>query len=266
MDIVSLIGVLGALLLIAVATGGQFLQFFDLPAVLIVFGGTFLVVLSKSTVAEFKAAYTTAREVLTTKPTRLQDLIDELIEIGRVARYDDRWMITLEDREYKDHFIAKAARMWVDGIEHSLLKDALLREITEVKIRYEHARDFFGYAQELAPGMGMIGTLIGLVLMMGAVNDPRTIGPGMAVALLTTLYGAVLANVVLGPLVQKINGHSKRVRRNYEMAMAGVLFIHKGGDPRLLPDLLLGNMPQEEAAPAVSPGTRGASEEAADNA
>jgi chemotaxis protein MotA len=266
MDIASLVGVLGALLLIAIATGGHFLQFFDLPAVLIVFGGTFLVVLSKSTMAEFKAAYTTAREVLTTKPTPLQDLIDELIEIGRVARYDDRWMIALEDREYKDHFIAKAARMWVDGIEHSLLKDALLREITEVKIRYEHARDFFSYAQELAPGMGMIGTLIGLVLMMGSVNDPRTIGPGMAVALLTTLYGAVMANVVLGPLVQKINGHGKSVRRNYEMAMAGVLFIHKGGDPRLLPDLLMGHMPQEDEAPMALPEPKDAPEEAAENA
>lgn len=266
MDIASLIGVLGALLLIAIATGGHFPQFFDLPAVLIVFGGTFLVVLSKSTVAEFKGAYTTAREVLTTKPTPLQDMIDELMEIGRIARYDDRWMITLEDREYKDPFIAKAARMWVDGIEHSLLKDALLREIAEMKIRYEHGRDFFSYAQELAPAMGMIGTLVGLVLMMGGVNDPRTIGPGMAVALLTTLYGAVLANVVLGPLVQKINGHGKRVKRNYEMAMAGVLFIHKGGDPRLLPDLLLGHMPHEEQAPIALPADKAEREEAADNA
>ncbi|MFM8465755.1 MAG: motility protein A, partial [Burkholderiaceae bacterium] len=165
MDIASLIGVLGALLLIAIATGGRFLQFFDLPAVFIVFGGTFLVVLSKSTMGEFRAAYTTAREVLTTKPVPLTDMIDELIAVGRVARYDDRWMITLEDREYKDAFIAKAVRMWVDGIDHALLKDALLREITEMKIRYEQARDFFAYAQELAPGMGMIGTLIGLVIM-----------------------------------------------------------------------------------------------------
>ena len=114
--------------------------------------------------------------------------------------------------------------------------------------------------------MGMIGTLIGLVLMMGAVNDPRTIGPGMAVALLTTLYGAVLANVVLGPLVQKINGHGKRVKRNYEMAMAGVLFIHKGGDPRLLPDLLLGHMPQEDEAPIALPDSKPDQEEAAENA
>ena len=246
MDIVSLIGVGGALLLIAMATGGQFLQFFDLPAVLIVLGGTFLCVLAKSSLDEFKGAYRTAKEVLTTRPVSINELIDELMEIGRIARYDDRWMITLEDRDYGDRFIAKASRMWVDGIEHNLLKDALLREITEVKIRYEHARDFFGYAQELAPGMGMIGTLVGLVLMMGGMSDPRTIGPGMAVALLTTLYGAILANVILGPLVQKIIGHSKVVRRNYELTMAGVLFMHKGGDPRLLPDLLLGQLPEPE--------------------
>jgi chemotaxis protein MotA len=246
MDIVSLIGVGGALLLIAIATGGHFLQFFDLPAVFIVLGGTFLCVLAKSSLDEFKGAYRTAKEVLTTRPVSINELIDELMAIGRIARYDDRWMITLEDRDYGDRFIAKAARMWVDGIEHSLLKDALLREITEVKIRYEHARDFFSYAQELAPGMGMIGTLVGLVLMMGGMSDPRTIGPGMAVALLTTLYGAILANVILGPLVQKIIGHSKVVRRNYELTMAGVLFMHKGGDPRLLPDLLLGQLPEPE--------------------
>jgi chemotaxis protein MotA len=114
--------------------------------------------------------------------------------------------------------------------------------------------------------MGMIGTLIGLVIMMGGVNDPRTIGPGMAVALLTTLYGAILANVVIGPLVQKITGHGKRVKRNYEMAMAGVLFIHKGGDPRLLPDLLLGHLPHEDSAPIALPETKADQAEAPDNA
>lgn len=248
MDIVSLTGVLGALLLIGVATGGKFMQFVDLPAVLIVFGGTFFCVLAKSSVAEFRGAWTTARRVLAAQPTPLKDLIDELVEVGRIARFDDRWMMTLEERDYKDTFIAKAARMWIDGIDNALLKDALLREIAEMKIRYEQARDFFGYAQELAPGMGMIGTLIGLVLMMGSMDDPQSIGPGMAVALLTTLYGAVFANVVLGPLVQKIVSHGKRVRRNYEMAMAGVLFMHSGGDPRRLPDLLLGQLPGQPAA------------------
>lgn len=249
MDIASLIGVVGALLLIAVATGGDFLRFIDFPSILIVFGGTALCVLAKSSLPEFRDAFRTAREVLTSQPTPLPSLIDELVEVGRIARYDDRWMIVLEDREYTDPFIAKAVRMWVDGIEHGVLKDALLREIAEVRLRYEGARDFFSYAQELAPGMGMIGTLLGLVLMMGNMSDPRAIGPGMAVALLTTLYGAVLANVLLGPLVQKITGHGKRVRRNYDLAMAGMLFIHNGGDPRLLPDLLLGNMTPEPAEP-----------------
>jgi chemotaxis protein MotA len=84
----------------------------------------------------------------------------------------------------------------------------------------------------------------------------------MAVALLTTLYGAILANVVIGPLVQKINGHGKRVKRNYEMAMAGVLFIHKGGDPRLLPDLLLGHLPHEDSAPIALPEPKQEKEEA----
>ena len=253
----SLIGVGGALLLIAIATGGNFLQFIDIPAILIVFGGTFLVVLAKSTIPEFKSAFDTAREAISDSPTRLTDLIDEMIEVGRVARYNDRWMVVLEDRDYNDNFIAKAVRFWVDGLDATLMKDALLRELAELKSRYDHARDFFAYAQELAPAMGMIGTLLGLVLMMGNMSDPRSIGPGMAVALLTTLYGAVLANVVIGPLVQKINGHGKRIKNNYELVIAGMMFMHKGGDPRMLPDLLLGNLkadtPEPEALPVPDP-------------
>jgi len=249
----SLIGVGGALLLSAIATGGNFLQFIDIPAILIVFGGTFLVVLAKSTLSEFKSAFETAREAISDSPTRLTDLIDEMIKVGRVVRYNDRWMVVLEDRDYNDNFIAKAVRLWVDGLDETLLKDALLRELAELKNRYDHARDFFAYAQELAPAMGMIGTLLGLVLMMGNMTDPRAIGPGMAVALLTTLYGAVLANVVIGPLVQKIQGHGKSVKNNYELVIAGMMFMHKGGDPRMLPDLLLGNLkegtPEPEALP-----------------
>ena len=249
----SLIGVGGALLLIAIATGGNFPQFIDIPAILIVFGGTFLVVLSKSTIPEFKSAFETAREAISDSPTRLTDLIDEMIEVGRVARYNDRWMVVLEDRDYNDNFIAKAVRLWVDGLDGTLMKDALLRELAELKGRYDHARDFFAYAQELAPAMGMIGTLLGLVLMMGNMSDPRAIGPGMAVALLTTLYGAVLANVVIGPLVQKIHSHGKRVKNNYELVIAGMMFMQKGGDPRMLPDLLLGNLKEEASEPEALP-------------
>lgn len=241
----SVIGVVGALILIALATGGNFLQFIDIPAILIVFGGTFLCVLAKSTLPEFRSAFDTAREAVSHSPTRLSDLIDEMIEVGRVARYNDRWMVLLEDREYNDRFIAKAVRLWVDGLDPVLMKDALLRELAEEKTRFDNARDFFAYAQELAPSMGMIGTLLGLVLMMGNMTDPRAIGPGMAVALLTTLYGAILANVVLGPMVQKIMGHSKRIKNNYELVIAGMMFLQKGGDPRMLPDLLLGNLKQE---------------------
>ena len=257
---VSVIGVVGALVLIALATGGNFLQFIDIPAILIVFGGTFLCVLSKSTLPEFKSAFDTAREAVSHSPTRLTDLIDEMIEVGRVARYNDRWMVLLEDHEYNDRFIAKAVRLWVDGLGPVLMKDALLRELAEEKTRFDNARDFFAYAQELAPAMGMIGTLLGLVLMMGNMTDPRAIGPGMAVALLTTLYGAILANVVLGPMVQKIMGHGKRIKNNYELVIAGMMFLQKGGDPRMLPDLLLGNLkpeidtePEPEALPVPDP-------------
>lgn len=257
MNIASLIGVTGALLLIVLATGGKFLQFIDWPAIAIVIGGTGFCVMAKSTMAEFREAMGVAKEVLTVRPQTPDQVIDELSEVGTIARYDDRWMIVLEERKFSHAFLAKGVRMWIDGIDHAVIRDAMLREVAREKSRYDRARDFFSFAQELAPGMGMIGTLVGLVLMMGNMNDPRAIGPGMAVALLTTFYGAVLANVILSPLVQKIVGHGKKVRRNNELVVSGVLFLHRGGDARMLSDLLLGNttapdmtpVPKADAAP-----------------
>lgn len=264
MDIASLIGVTGALLLIALATGGNFLQFIDLPAIAIVFGGTAMCVLAKSTVPEFRRAFETAKESLSVTSDKAEELIEELIEIGKIARYNDRWMIVLEERDYVDPFIAKAARLWVDGLDYMILKDALMREIIEEKKRFDQARDFFSFAQEIAPAMGMIGTLLGLVLMMGNMTDPRSIGPGMAVALLTTLYGAILANVVLSPLVQKIIGHGKKVRYNYELVVAAILFLHKGGDPRMLRDLMLGTMRPQPPMPEPEPEPEPPSEQDAE--
>ena len=258
MNLASLIGVIGALALIAMATGGNFMQFVDLPAILIVFGGTAFCVLAKSTMVEFKSAIATAKRSLGNHSDKVEDLIEELVQVGRIARYDDRWMIVLEEREYINPFIAKAVGLWVDGLDYSLLKDALSREVIEEKSRFDQARDFFSFAQDLAPAMGMIGTLLGLVLMMGNMTDPRTIGPGMAVALLTTLYGAILANVIFSPLAQRIVTHGKLVRYNYELVVAGMLYLHKGGDPRRLPDLLLGtshlpDIPLSEPQPLVPP-------------
>ena len=256
MDIASLIGVSGALLLIALATGGNFLQFIDLPAIAIVFGGTAMCVLAKSTVPEVRSAMATAKLSLSVHSDMAEELIEELVEVGRIARYNDRWMIVLEERDYIHPFIAKAVRLWVDGLDYMVLRDALMREIIEEKKRFDQARDFFTFAQEIAPAMGMIGTLLGLVLMMGNMSDPRSIGPGMAVALLTTLYGAILANVIFSPLVQKIIGHGKKVRYSYELVVAGILFLHKGGDPRMLPDLMLGaplQTPDPEPDPEPEP-------------
>jgi len=255
MNIASLIGVIGALTLIALATGGKFSQFIDLPALLIVFGGTFFCVLAKTTMEEFRNVMAISKRSLAGHSDKVEDLIDELVEVGRVARYNDRWMVVLEDREYNNTFIQKAVRMWVDGLEYSVLKDALTREVMEEKLRFDQARDFYSFAQDLAPSMGMIGTLLGLVLMMGNMSDPRAIGPGMAVALLTTLYGAILANVIFSPMVQRIVGHGKKVRYNYELVVAGMLYLHKGGDPRRLPDLLLGGFTVAEEVQLVDPLT-----------
>jgi chemotaxis protein MotA len=98
---------------------------------------------------------------------------------------------------------------------------------------------FVASAQEIAPAMGMIGTLVGLVIMLGNMSDPKSIGPAMAIALLTTMYGAIIANVICIPINQKLAKIDEITNLNNELILEGVMFIQSGGNPRMLTDLLI---------------------------
>jgi chemotaxis protein MotA len=129
--------------------------------------------------------------------------------------------------------------MLVDGTEPSLIKGTLEREMGMIQKRNSEGMAFIASAQEIAPAMGMIGTLVGLVLMLGNMSDPKSIGPSMAVALLTTMYGAVIANVICIPLNQKLAKLDQAESLNHELIIEGVMFIQSGGNPRMLPDILM---------------------------
>lgn len=251
MDIATIIGFAATFGLILMAMGDPG-PFIDMSSVYIVVGGTLTAVLSRSSFPEFIGSIGVALKTVKYKVDKPEDLIEQLVNLGTIARKDG--MIALEGQEIANPFLAKGVRMLVDGTEPALIKNTLQREMDMIKKRNQEGMAFISSAQDIAPAMGMIGTLIGLVIMLGNMSDPKAIGPAMAIALLTTMYGAIIANVICIPLNQKLGKLDLAESLNHELIAEGLMFIQGGGNPRMLPDLLM---------PFVSPKARAKLEAAA---
>ena len=217
---------------------GDIGPFIDMPSVYIVLGGTTTAVMMRSSIPEFVGGISVGLKTLLGKVDEPEVLIEQLVELGTIARKDG--MIALEGQDIKNPFLAKGVRMLVDGTDGALIKKAMEVDMAQQANRHKLGASFFSAAQEIAPAMGMIGTLVGLVLMLGNMSDPKSIGPAMAVALLTTMYGAIVANILCLPVVQKLETLAAKEAFNNELCLEAVLFIQKGGNPRLLPDVLMG--------------------------
>jgi len=251
MDIATIIGFAATFGLIVMAMGNPG-PFIDMPSVYIVVLGTMTAVLARSSIPEFIGSIGVVMKTVKFKIDPPEVLIERLVELGTIARKDG--MIALEGQEIPNPFLAKGVRMLVDGTDPSMIKGTLEREMQMIQQRNTDGMTFIASAQDIAPAMGMIGTLIGLVQMLGNMSDPKSIGPAMAVALLTTLYGAVIANVMCIPLNQKLAKLDLAESLNHQLIIEGVMFIQSGGNPRMLPDLLM---------PFVSPKARAKLEAAA---
>jgi chemotaxis protein MotA len=236
MDFLTIIGFVGAFGLIIMAMGDP-TPFMDIPSVQIVIGGTFAAVLARSSVPELIGTMSAVMKTVKYKIDKPEDLIEELVNLGTIARKDG--MIALEGQDINNPFMAKGIRMLVDGMEGATIKSSLEREMGMIKKRNAESINVIASVQEIAPAMGMVGTLVGLVIMLGNMSDPKSIGPAMAIALLTTMYGAIIANVICVPLNQKLVKHDAADGLNYELIIEGVMFIQSGGNPRMLTDLLL---------------------------
>ena len=236
MDIATLIGFLATFGLIVMAMGDP-MVFLDMPSVYIVVLGTLTAVLARSSIPEFVGGFTGSLKALLHKEDKPEDLIEQLTNLGTIARKDG--MIALEGQDIANPFLAKGIRMLVDGTDPGIIKSAMEREMAMEKNRRGECMAFVASAQEIAPAMGMIGTLVGLVIMLGNMSDPKSIGPAMAIALLTTMYGAIIANVICIPINQKLAKIDLITNLNNELILEGVMFIQSGGNPRMLTDLLI---------------------------
>ena len=237
MDIATVIGLVGAFVLIIMAMGDPSV-FVDVPSVLIVIGGTAATVLNTTTIPGLIGAIKVFLKSILHSSETPEKIIEQLVELGTIAKKDG--MIALEGQDIKNPFMARGVRMLVDGTDPVLIKQSLETEMDQIKARHQSGNDMIGNAQDLAPAMGMIGTRVGLVIMLGNMSDPKALGPAMAVAILTTLYGAIIANVICMPARKKLEAVHAEEQTNNEIIIVALMFIQGGGNPRLIPDILIG--------------------------
>lgn len=243
MDIATIVGFVGAFgfIMLAIMQGAGLPAYIDPGSLMIVVGGSIMVVMLRCSLEEFLNAIKVAGKTFKNPLEKPQALITQLGEYATIARKDG--MIALEGQEISNPFLSKAIGMLVDGSEADLIKKTLEKDIELMKLRHKQGAGIFSAWGEIAPAMGMIGTLIGLVAMLGNMSDPKSIGPAMSIALLTTLYGAILANVICIPISQKLTNQSELEAANAELIIEGALFIQSGGNPRVLTDYLASFVP-----------------------
>lgn len=238
MDLATVIGMLGAIgfVVMAMILGGNMAMFINVPSILIVFGGTLFVVLSQFTLGQFFGAGKVAGKAFMFKIDSPETLIEKIVEMADAARKGG--FLALEEAEIENPFMQKGVDMLVDGHDIEVVRETLSKDISMTTDRHEFGATIFKNMGDVAPAMGMIGTLIGLVAMLSNMDDPKAIGPAMAVALLTTLYGAFFANVMCLPVSLKLQNRAEEEKLNQKLVLDGIVGIADGQNPRVIEGIL----------------------------
>ena len=248
MDLATLIGLVGGIATVgvAIAMGGAPSAFVNAPSLVIVIVGTLLVVLMKFSIGQFLGATRVAIKAFIFKVPEPQELIDKSIELANQARSSG--LLALEDAEIPDPFFKKAINLLVDGHDPEVVRSILSKDMNLTLVRHKEGQNIFKAMGDVAPAMGMIGTLIGLVQMLSVMDDPKQIGPAMAVALLTTLYGAIIANMLALPIANKLELRSGEEQLAKSLIIDAVLAIQDGQNPRVIQDMLTSYVPGSKRA------------------
>jgi len=221
-------------MLMAILYGSPLTIFFNIPALLIVLGGTTGVAFIHFPFDDLREAFKVARKAVFHRSTPINDYIVQLMGFAQKARKEGILGLQSEMDEIDDEFLQKSVQMAVDGQEPETLREMLNTEINYISQRHEKGASIFVSIGTYAPAMGMVGTLIGLVQMLQNLNDPSKIGPAMAVALLTTFYGAVIANVLCLPIAGKLRNRSDTEILEKSLIIEGMQSILSGENPRII--------------------------------
>ncbi|MGB0595284.1 MAG: motility protein A [Rubripirellula sp.] len=249
MDIASIIGLILAvgLILASIALGNApFTAFIDIPSILVVIGGAGAAALICFPLGSMLKTPVVALKVLLNKSEDRLSLIKQIVDLAETARRDG--LLALETRvsEIENPLVRTGIQMAVDGSTPEVVEEVLRTEVEAISNRHREGKSIMEQLGRFAPAYGMIGTLMGLIMMLQDMSDPSGIGAGMAVALITTLYGAIVANVFFSPFAEKLGFLNRNEMISLEIAIRGVMAIQSGESPRAIDQKLKTFLPLKQ--------------------
>jgi chemotaxis protein MotA len=246
MDIATGLGLLAgaAVVCTLIMLGGDFRMFYDLHALIVIFGGSFSATLIRFPLAAiFHGLPLGAKFAFTLRRQTQRELIEQLAVIAETSR--KQGPTGLERIEIDDAFLAKGVRYLADGYDASFIRDNLERDRDNFLTHLDEGQKIYRAIGDCAPAFGMIGTLLGMVQMFANMTDPSKLGPFMAVALLATLYRAVVANIVCLPIADKLHVKLTDEETNRNLIIDGILMIRDSKSPALVREMLLAYLPEK---------------------
>lgn len=254
MDIGTVLGIIlavAAVLAGIILGGGSIGAMIDVTSILVVCVGTIGATVISFPLARMLKLHSVILKSIFSKPSDVPATIKDLVSYAEVARREG--ILSLENviSDMRDPFIVRGIKMAVDGTDPELIRTIMETELESLMDRHAAAKLILDTIGKYAPAYGMIGTLMGLIFMLKNMDDPSTIGGGMAVALITTLYGAMIANMFTGPIAEKLAARDSEEVLAKTVIIAGVMAIQSGDNPRVVENKLLTYLPPAERA-AVS--------------
>lgn len=245
MDIGILFGFLGTWMLIlwAMLAGGSLTYFINGPSLVMVVGGSVTVILVSYPFSTVRRIFTYCKKAFCGSSPSLDKLIEDMVSYAEIARRDGILSLDNVTSDIDDKFIIKGVQMAVDGTDPELIEQILNDELDNLIDRHAVSKAVLDGVGKYAPALGMIGTLVGLVIMLQNMDDPSKIGPGMAVAILTTMYGAIIANAFALPISDRLAVRSAEEVLYKTIIIKGVMSIQSGDNPRIVEQKLLTFVP-----------------------
>ena len=233
MDIATIVGVFFGFscIIMSIVAGTDIAIFVHIPSMLITVGGMISATLIHFSLPQFMSIAPIVKKTFFWKMPSMQKLIQDMVNYSAISRRDGALALEQQIANVHDPFLIKSLQMVVDGQDQEFIENSLFNEIHYLQERHQEGKKIMEFMGASAPSFGMIGTLIGLVAMLTSLDDPKNIGAGMAVALITTFYGALLANLLFIPLAGKLGIRSKQESLMREMIVEGVVGIVKGEAP-----------------------------------
>jgi len=252
-DLATILGMIagGCFIALAILLGGSFGQFIDAPSMLIVIGGGMAATLIRFPLAGVLTAFKTGGKVaFTHTKVNSRELIEKLAEMGDIVRRSGP--LGLESFEVDEPNLKKGAQFIADGYDGAFIRESMELSRDQYLTRLMEGQRVFKSLGDAAPAFGMIGTLVGLVQMLGNMDDPSAIGPAMAVALLTTLYGAIIANLVCLPIADKLTAKLGFEEINQTLIIDGVMSVREGKSPALIREMLVAYLPENQRSEEIA--------------